>query len=458
MPNSIISEGDVILSFDSDEDTNKEIKTIKKRCSIYRCVQLCMSMAIPITIIVYTIIQDKRELNIAKEHREQDADLADRTRLNDLQIADNQLKDAVLNGYLDFLSNLLEKNGIYLDKDPSARLVARLKTLAILKLLDGKRKIQLFQSLVDAKLIDYIYVNYTGPIIDLSGADLIGLKTNIFNKHSLYQGEFRNKYLCNTDLTNSSFRDLSISGGKFNGAIMNGADFSESKSWFLEDTCVDNTIFHSASLIDARFTDAFYQKVNFDFADMVQSQLQHFTCDGCDFRESDFSRADLSYSSYDRYFCTDSSGENYDPPSFDRSLFIDTNLYKSVFHYAEFYRNSMLHINATEINCENCYFADVRCFNCSFYSSIIVNSTFFLGDFTGSKMVSASMEGTAFENITMRKMDFSHGNFHDCVFLDVDLTDSIFINTSFVGTHFKGTHFTDKQVQQMRINHNFTYS
>jgi hypothetical protein len=62
-------------------------------------------LAIPFTITVYTFLHDKRQSDIARDNHQHVVDLANRTRLNDLYIANEQLLDGVLDSYLDFLAD-----------------------------------------------------------------------------------------------------------------------------------------------------------------------------------------------------------------------------------------------------------------------------------------------------------------------------------------------------------------
>lgn len=88
---------------------SKEKNVRRERFPYIACVEILVSLAVPVAITVYTIVQDKCQLDIARESRLQDVELANRTHMNDLYIATEQLQDSVLNGYLDYLTDTLEK-------------------------------------------------------------------------------------------------------------------------------------------------------------------------------------------------------------------------------------------------------------------------------------------------------------------------------------------------------------
>ena len=154
-------------------------------------------------ITIYTILQDKRQVDIAREIRLQDAYLANQTRWNDFCIADENLKDSLLNSYFDFLADLLERHSANLDEDPVARMNARFKSLAVLKQLDSKR------SVYEYNMIKVDHVSKIKPIVDLSLAILRGM--NLSADHQNFQRDFSDTSLGET----GPYQDLVPRSGYF---------------------------------------------------------------------------------------------------------------------------------------------------------------------------------------------------------------------------------------------------
>jgi hypothetical protein len=80
-------------------------------------------------------------------------EIARNQRTQDLQIADDQQKANILAAYESFLVDHLNRYGMTLDENTSARFVARFKTLTTVNQLDRTRKTYLIRSLFEAKLI-----------------------------------------------------------------------------------------------------------------------------------------------------------------------------------------------------------------------------------------------------------------------------------------------------------------
>ncbi|CAF1460546.1 unnamed protein product [Rotaria sp. Silwood1] len=107
--------------------------------SWFEWIQLIATVCVPITIGIFTIMQNQQQneqhrndLIIAAENRLKDIEIADRNRANDEWLADDKKKENILVDYQNFLANLLEKYGMVLNETLIARFVARFKTLTAL--------------------------------------------------------------------------------------------------------------------------------------------------------------------------------------------------------------------------------------------------------------------------------------------------------------------------------------
>ena len=436
-----------------------DVKPKKKTFSYIKCVEVLISLAVPVSITIYTVLQDKRQTDIARENRQHDADQANKTRLNDLYIASEQLQDAVLNNYVDFLADLLEKIGINFENDPTVRLIAHFKTLAVLKQLNLKRKAEVIRSLHVANLINIDHVNKTKPVIELSFALLHDL--DLTTDFQSFQTDFADVYLSQIDLANASFRAMSIVGTQFDKALMNGADLSLSFSFDPNFFCRNGyTSFQHTWLLNARFNSAAYYFTDFTGAKMRKSQLQSFYCAGCRFLNVDLSGADLSYSNHPLGICQiEGTNETRQRSSIFKTItFNDGLLHNSSFSTSIFSGVHMERIDASGITFKESHFDKFDCFNCSFNHSFMVRSNFTESNMMGSTMINIRVHGGIFQTTVLRNINFSSGQFHDTVFQQVNFTDSIFMDTSFNGCIFDESFITDKQLAEARHLVNVTFS
>jgi hypothetical protein len=133
-------------------DKHKRRKKLRyPTCSEW--IQLLVTFSVPVAIALYTIVQNNHDQTIALANREKDLEIARNQRTQDLQIADDQQKANILAAYESFLVDHLNRYGMTLDENTSARFVARFKTLTTVNQLDRTRKTYLIRSLFEAKLI-----------------------------------------------------------------------------------------------------------------------------------------------------------------------------------------------------------------------------------------------------------------------------------------------------------------
>ena len=97
-------------------------------------------------------------------------DIADQARKTEQQITTNRLRQATLEAYYDRMTELLLEYDLRASADYSeARSIARARTVAVVRGLDGERNRQLFAFLRTSQLIEKDM-----PIVDLRKADLSG--------------------------------------------------------------------------------------------------------------------------------------------------------------------------------------------------------------------------------------------------------------------------------------------
>jgi hypothetical protein len=133
----------------------------------------------------------KSERELARRERENELERAQRDRENDREIAQDRVQEEALQRYLDRMQELILDKGLRRsEKDAEIRSVARARTLAVLRSLDGNRKGQVVRFLYEADLIGKEMIEQPEQMkieaiidlreanlshADLSGATLIGV-------------------------------------------------------------------------------------------------------------------------------------------------------------------------------------------------------------------------------------------------------------------------------------------
>jgi Pentapeptide repeats (8 copies) len=163
-------------------------------------------------------------------------------------------RQQTLDAYFDYVSELLLSGHFSaLTTSQAARELARTRTLAALRLLDGRRKAQVLQFLYEARLID------SSPVISLNGADL---RAALLDEATLSGAEMRGAY----------FNGASIRFATLSGSDLRGSDFSEAD-------------FNSSNLTDARLSQA----------RLFGADLRSATLKGADLSGVDLSKVRMTY-------------------------------------------------------------------------------------------------------------------------------------------------------------------
>ncbi len=159
-------------------------------------------------------------------------------------LAVERQQEASLQSYLDRMAELLLKEKLKLPGSDEAREVARIRTLTVLRTLDGKRKGLVLRFLYDAGLI------IRGPnIVELRGADLqevdlmgAGLSGAVLvrsdlrkarlreanlNHVILRRADLRGADLSEADLSAADLREADLEAAELHGADLRGADLRE---------------------------------------------------------------------------------------------------------------------------------------------------------------------------------------------------------------------------------------
>ncbi len=173
----------------------------------------------------FSLQQSDISAQASQRQHDSDQKIATENRQNDMQIAEDQQREATLKTYLDDMSDLLLNHHLRTSKPgDEVSLVARERTLTTLRRLDASRNRIVVQFLQDAHLI-----GVPNAVVDLSGADLSNddLSGAPLSKVDLSWATLDSANLSYADL---SYADLSWAGldrANLSGAVLNGADLRD---------------------------------------------------------------------------------------------------------------------------------------------------------------------------------------------------------------------------------------
>jgi uncharacterized protein YjbI with pentapeptide repeats len=393
--------------------------------------QLIIALFVPLTIIVYTVMQNNTEISIARENRLQDLKIADERHKQDINLSNDQQEEATLVQYFNSLGKLLEKN----EKLINQTNIARFKTLTALAQLKSKRKGFLIRSLIENKLI--IMNNGKDSILDLSLADLTGLD---LTKNMLVKNEMRCAILSQTTLTNASFRGITLDGSTFTESLLMNSDFSLSsgKEWPCGSGNMVGVNFKDANLDDSNFDDANHEETSFSTSSLNHVRMRRFNCSKCTFIHAKMNSMDLSGAE----FSSDSNRKSW----FQNVSMSFTLLYKAKFINIDFALARLTMVNATETIFNSSIFPFTSLENNSFVRTIINNSSFDQASLKGSSWHAAEISYSSFIKADMTYVNFINSQCHYCDFNQTELTGTNFTNSSLDGSDFREANVTYEQL------------
>lgn len=213
--------------------------------------------------IGFTWVQNQTSIQIAKDNRTQD-----------LQIAADQQQEATLKSYLDDMSDLLFNHNLHNSKTgDEVRQVARTRTLTTLRRLNANRNRIVFHFLHDAHLIGIDSSGIDLRRADLSGDDLSGAD---LSDADLSYDKLVNANLTNADLTRTTLTGADLSDTNLKDAYIRGADLSETN---LSHAILVNAYLHAAVL---------------NWADLSQADLKDADLSSCDLNHAMVTKEQLA--------------------------------------------------------------------------------------------------------------------------------------------------------------------
>jgi len=205
------------------------------------------------------------------------------------EIADERLREAALQGYLDKMTELLlEKDLRKSGAADEARAVARARTLTVLRQLDGERRATLLRFLYEAKLI-----NKDDTVVELHLADLsqAHLFMDNLREANLSWASLREAYLIEADLSEADLSWSSLREANLIGANLSKANLVEAS------LCGANLIgadLSGANLRGADLSRATLDRAKLSKADLIEANLIEAYLSGADLNGANLSGADLS--------------------------------------------------------------------------------------------------------------------------------------------------------------------
>ncbi len=204
----------------------------------------------------------------------------------DLQIANDQQREVVLQTYLDNISGLLLNDKLLQSQagDP-VRELARIQTLTTLRRLDPAHKVILLQFLYEAKLIGGITlssgINQSShvfpPVISLNGADLSNV---VLSDTVLSDADLSGTNLTSANLSRAILKDAYLRNANLRSTNLRFADLSDAVLRFAD---LSDAVLSDANLSDADLSGAILNHATLSFATLSDANLS----------DADLSRANL---------------------------------------------------------------------------------------------------------------------------------------------------------------------
>jgi len=214
----------------------------------------------------FTHAQQQRDQQLAEKRTQDEREAADKRAQIELKIASDNRQETILQEYLNRMSELLlEKNLRASKPGEEVRIVARVRTLTVLRRLDSPRKGTVLQFIFEAGLIngdtDNVVIHL--QVADLNRADL----TRIFlHGVNLSRANMNEAILHRTILTSAILELTDLKGADLSSADMIRANLSRAD---LSGANLSDAILIGANLSGANLTEA-----NLQEADLSSANLQ----------------------------------------------------------------------------------------------------------------------------------------------------------------------------------------
>ena len=355
--------------------------------------------------------------------------LSEAQRSSSMQIELDRQREAALRQYFDVISDLLLNQDLRLsERGSEIQAVARVRTLEVLRALDGERKAAVLRFLYEAQLIVHHHDWQGEPgIIQLKWADLSGA---VLPGAQLMDASLEFVDLSGSDLRGASLENANLYGAKLieadlSDATLSGANLKHAqleRSNLRRATLtrihlgtsllplpfdgevfgveIEPVQFSYTTLIGADLRDANLKEVDFFYSDLTQARLS-----GADLTEAKFFETDLS--------TADLSGAILTRASFEGAILNDnTRLDRK-------WRQLWELVNG------------VRSFDMQRL------------DLTGANLGYLDLSGKDLSGLNLSEAEFHNCRFVQANLQETNLTGAVIFRPDFSGANLKGTRFKD---------------
>ena len=259
-------------------------------------------LIIPVVLSIGAYLLNKsskaNEYKIAEQQRENERKVADHRSEIERDIAKDTQRQVTLETYFDRMTELLLASALRNSpKGDEVRIIARTRTLAVLRELDGKRKGQVVQFLHELGLI-----SGKEPIVDMSFADLdnMYLPYSRLENVSLPYVNLKNCNLQFAHLEGANFNVATLTEANLGGASLNGADLrcglykANMVATDLEGAKLYKAHLGSANLSNAKLVNADLREANLKYDNPFMGAIGQGTVEYANLFNADLSDCDLS--------------------------------------------------------------------------------------------------------------------------------------------------------------------
>lgn len=227
---------------------------------------LLIPAVLGVSVFLFNLALQRRQTQLAKEERETDREIARQENETDREIGREQSREETHRLYLDTMQRLVLENGLRHGADTEVRTIARARTLAVIRTLQGSpdRINHVVEFLKESHLLDTI--DYGKPIespaVTLARADFTGI-----------------------DLQNVNLNKVNLRSCKFVSANLEATR--------LTDTCLEEADLLNVNLRHADLTDAHLEGASMRCANLRQALLRGTHLEGTDLYRAHLEGADL---------------------------------------------------------------------------------------------------------------------------------------------------------------------
>jgi uncharacterized protein YjbI with pentapeptide repeats len=221
---------------------------------------------VPLVLVGIGLLFEMQQADRQQATEDQQQALEERRAEAERELAEQRAQDEALQAYFDQMSGLILDRDLLTSEDgDSVRLLARARTITILRRLDSVRNFDILQFLQEAQLI-----SVTNPVVrldrsNLSGADLSGV-----------------------DLSGADLRFVVASGTNMSGTNMNGTDLSYALSVNADLSGADLSvaILRGAILRGADLRETYLIETDLSDADLGDAHLRDANLSGANLRDA----------------------------------------------------------------------------------------------------------------------------------------------------------------------------